>query len=350
MENNILVSILIPNYNYAHYLRGCLDSILAQTYHNIEVIFRDNNSSDNSFEIAMEYYPKFKERNIYYSIHRNKYNVGSERNTNLCRADSNGDIVYTLASDDIIESTFIEKCVNIFEKYPSVTMVMTHRREIDEKGNITETMPFYNQNCIIDGDSQAAVFMMAGIAIPAQRICRLEAFRKTSSFARIWNVAGDWYNNFRMAMVGDIAYIKEPLVQYRVHSGNETTSSEKNLLGVMEHYQLLNEFKNLAMNFGRKKPIERYEAAVQKLGDMCLRYTFKMLQCNEKQAAEKYLKLASVFKPDIILSNEYQELLEISQLIGSGLSERIHKFSKSHNLNRTVSYDPPEGYLLLDVN
>ena len=347
MKNNILVSVCIPNYNYAHYLRHCLDSVLEQTYPYIEVIFRDNNSSDNSFEIAMEYYPKFKEKNIYYSIHRNKYNVGSDRNTNLCRGDSTGDIIYTLASDDAIEPTFIEKCVAVFGQYPNVSMVMTHRKEIDETGRITETVPFYNQSCIVDGESQAAVFMMAGIAIPAQRMCRLEALRKTSTFARIWNVAGDWYINYRMSMVGDIAYIKEPLVQYRVHSGNETSASERNLLGVMEHYQLLNEFKNMAMNFDIKKPIARYDAAVEKLGDMCLRYTYKMLQCNDTIAAEKYLKQAPVFKPDIIQNNIYQELFEISQLTGDVFSERLHQFGQEHNLSRTVSYDPPEGALSL---
>ena len=282
MKNNILVSILIPNYNYAHYLRHCLDSVLEQTYPYIEVIFRDNNSSDNSFEIAMEYYPKFKEKNIYYSIHKNKYNVGSDRNTNLCRGDSTGDIVYTLASDDAIEPTFIEKCVAVFKQYPNVSMVMTHRKEIDETGRITETLPFYNQSCIVDGESQAAVFMMAGIAIPAQRMCRLEALRKTSAFARIWNVAGDWYINYRMSMVGDIAYIKEPLVQYRVHSGNETTASERNLLGVIQN-------------------------------------------------------------------SIYQELFEISQLTEGAFSERLHQFGQEHPLSRTVSYDPPEDALFLNI-
>ena len=43
-----LVSIIVPNYNYAHYLETCLGSILNQTYEHIEVIFRDNASADDS--------------------------------------------------------------------------------------------------------------------------------------------------------------------------------------------------------------------------------------------------------------------------------------------------------------
>ena len=45
-----LVSILIPNYNYDRYLRECLDSVLAQTYDNFEVIISDNRSTDNSYD------------------------------------------------------------------------------------------------------------------------------------------------------------------------------------------------------------------------------------------------------------------------------------------------------------
>lgn len=50
-----LVSILIPNYNYAKYLQHCLDSVVNQTYKNIEIIIQDNASTDNSYEIMLEY-------------------------------------------------------------------------------------------------------------------------------------------------------------------------------------------------------------------------------------------------------------------------------------------------------
>ena len=56
----------------------------------------------------MEYYPKFKEKGIYFSIHRNKYNVGSDKNSALCQDDSSGEYVYTLASDDYIALTMPE--------------------------------------------------------------------------------------------------------------------------------------------------------------------------------------------------------------------------------------------------
>lgn len=84
----------------------------------------------------------------------------------------------------------------MFDENPSVAMVMVHRSEIDEFGNIHQLPPFYNQNCVVDGESQAAVFMMAGIAIPGQRMQRASMLNPIKKYKRIFNVAGDWYNNF----------------------------------------------------------------------------------------------------------------------------------------------------------
>lgn len=348
-ENLPLVSICIPNYNYGHYLRNCLDSILAQTYPNIEVIFRDNNSTDDSFEIAMEYYHKFKERGIFFSIHKNKHNYGSDKNTNLCFNDVNGSLLYVLASDDSIEPTFIERCVSVFNNNSNVSMVMTHRNEIDENGNITKTAPFYNQSCIIDGEDQAAVFMMAGIAIPGQRMCTVDKGRPIEKYKRTWNVAGDWYENFLQSMCGDIAYIKEPLCNYRVHSGNETNESEKNLLGITEHYQLINAFVDISKAFGMTKPAARYNEAVEKLGSMCLRYAFKMLQNKLNDAAHRYLLLAPVYKRDIVEDITYKKLMKCIPISGKELDDMLNEIQSENPLSRTKSYDPPEGFIPLNI-
>ena len=120
-----LVSIVIPNYNYGKYLRECFDSILAQTYTNYEVIFRDNASTDDSFEIAIEYYHKFKKRGNYFLLHNNKYNYGSDTNTNLGMRDASGQYVYTLASDDAIEPDFLKKTISVLEKKPPLVFLKT---------------------------------------------------------------------------------------------------------------------------------------------------------------------------------------------------------------------------------
>ena len=163
-----LVSIIVPNYNYAHYLETCLGSILNQTYEHIEVIFRDNASVDDSYEIALKYQKKMREKNIYMSCGLNRRNLGSAKNTGLCYSETEGDYVIYLSSDDAMEPTYIEKCVHIMEKFTNIGMVMVHRKAMDEHGEITEEAPFYNKNCIITKESHAAVFMMEGIYVQYQ--------------------------------------------------------------------------------------------------------------------------------------------------------------------------------------
>lgn len=348
MNEKPLVSVCIPNYNYAHYLNHCLESVYNQTYSNIEVLFRDNQSTDESYEIALEWRKKFRAKGIYFSATENKRNMGSDKNSKLASAGAEGDFVYTLASDDAINPRFLECCVEVFSHNPNVGTVITHREEIDENGNVRRTLPFYNVDCIIDGESQAAVYMMAGIAIPGQRMVRRTILNKIGKYSRQWQVAGDWYDNFLYSLAGDVAYITEPLCQYRVHTGNETNESELKLLGTTEHYQLINAFYDLSNSFGLNKPQARYTEAVHKLGTMCLRYAHKMYKCGKNDVAYRYLLLAPVYNQNIVAEDIYQQLMAMHELTGEKLKETLMKFEQRYELERRVSYDPPEGAILID--
>lgn len=340
-----LVSILIPNYNYGKYLRYCMDSVLNQTYENIEVIIQDNASTDESYQIIKEYEQRSisGEISLYINAGRNKRNVGSDNNSTICLNRAEGKYIMFLSSDDAIKPTFVEQCVRIMEEEHSVSMVMVHRDEIDDEGNIYHTPPFYNKSFVINGEAQAAVFMMAGIAVPTQVLMRRESRDDTLKY-RFYQmqVAGDWYSNFLMACVGDIAYVKEPLCEYRVHRGNETNESEKRLLGIFEHFVIINAFDATARSLGMHKPQKRYSDAIKKLGSMCLRYTLKMLENNELEIARRYLHLCLVFDEKLQEDERYQRLWEIVNALER--KKLLEKYKADFVLERTVSYDPPEGY------
>ena len=346
MKKQPLVAIKIPSYNYGRYLGNCLDSILNQTYPNIEVLLRDNNSSDDSYEIALSYRKKFEERGYYYEVSKNKYNMGSDKNTERLSQFSDGLYQYVLGTDDAIKPAFIEKCIDLFSEYPNLSTVITHREDIDEHGNKRMTLPFYNKNCIIEGKKQAAVYMMAGIAVPSQRMFDIKKMTNTiRAYYRNYFVAGDWAWNYLYSFVGDVAYIKEPLCQYRTHFGNETDESELNLLGIFEHYTLIHEFYNIGKVFNVKEVVERKGKAIEKLGSMCMRYAVKMFHNNLHDIARKYLSFAPVCKPDIVKEEIYKELQDCLGLEGEKLVERLHRIESVYTVNRTVSYDPPEGSL-----
>ena len=106
MENQQLVSIIIGNYNYDQFVGEAIDSVLSQTYTNIEVIVVDDGSQDNSREVIAKYgnkvIPIFKE------------NGGQPSNYNAGFAASKGEIICLLDSDDLFVADKLEKVVNVF--------------------------------------------------------------------------------------------------------------------------------------------------------------------------------------------------------------------------------------------
>ena len=343
-----LVSIAIPNYNYGKYLRRCLDSILKQTYPNIEIIVQDNNSKDESYEILREYERRSFEGEIrpYINIGRNKRNVGSDRNSLIVEGRAEGEYLVFLSSDDALKEHFVERCVQVLEKNLNVGMVMVHRDEIDENDNLHETIPFFDRDFIAEGESQAAVFMMAGVAVPSQIMIRKKV-RDQSMRNRNYSfqIAGDWYSNFLMSCEADVAYLKEALCEYRIHSGNETNESEKKMLGIFEHFQLINVCNATAETLHMTKCTKKYEAAVTKLASMCVRYAHKMLCNQEEDCARKYLYLAPVFDETILQDERYVKLWDmIHHQKGKNLQFALEEFDQQYHLDRTISYEPPENF------
>jgi len=106
-----LVSIIIPVYNVEKYLRECLDSVLNQSYANLEIICVDDGSTDSSPQILEEYAGKDERIQII-----RKDNGGQSSARNVGFDVSKGEYVYYLDSDDSISQNAIERCVEVSER------------------------------------------------------------------------------------------------------------------------------------------------------------------------------------------------------------------------------------------
>lgn len=106
-----LVSIIIPVYNIEYYLRECLDSILAQTYENIEVILVDDGSTDTSASICMEY--RDKDKRVRFFSQSNS-GVSAARNNALDKA--KGEYILFVDGDDIVAENIVESLVRNMSK------------------------------------------------------------------------------------------------------------------------------------------------------------------------------------------------------------------------------------------
>lgn len=106
-----LLSVIIPIYNVAPYLRECLDSVISQTYKNLQIILINDGSSDESEKIAQEYLSD--ERVELVSVK----NGGLSKARNIGLAQAKGEYIYFIDSDDYISQGFLEEMMQIAERF-----------------------------------------------------------------------------------------------------------------------------------------------------------------------------------------------------------------------------------------
>jgi glycosyltransferase involved in cell wall biosynthesis len=124
------LSIALPVYNGERYLREALDSLLAQTFSDFELLVLDNASTDATAAIAQEY--AARDPRVRYE--RNRENVGAARNFNLTVSRTSGRYFKWAAHDDLLDPAFLERCVAALDKDPGVVLAYAKARTIDEYG------------------------------------------------------------------------------------------------------------------------------------------------------------------------------------------------------------------------
>ena len=111
MDTNEKVSVIIPVYNDEKYLKQCVESVLTQTYTNLEIILVDDGSTDHTPEICEEYREKYNQIRV---LHKKNGGVGSSRNAGLALA--TGEYVLFVDHDDWLDQHHIEDLYNLAVK------------------------------------------------------------------------------------------------------------------------------------------------------------------------------------------------------------------------------------------
>ena len=132
-----LVSIGLCVRNGDEYLPGALNSLLGQTYKNLELIISDNASTDDTQKICEEY--ATKDNRIRYI--RQKENIGSLGNYDFVRKETRGDYFMYASNDDLWHPRFIEKCLAKFGDYPDAIIAFPNFCTFDDSGRIMKYEP-----------------------------------------------------------------------------------------------------------------------------------------------------------------------------------------------------------------
>lgn len=125
---NEKVSVIVPIYNVEPYLERCIDSILRQSYQNMEVILIDDGSTDACPVICDKYAEKYRQIQV---IHKENEGLSSARNAGLDV--STGDLVMFVDSDDFVEADFVEKLYYALNKYEA-DVAICNFQYVDENG------------------------------------------------------------------------------------------------------------------------------------------------------------------------------------------------------------------------
>lgn len=339
-----LVSMLVFNYNYGRYLRECFDSVLAQSYDNIEIIFSDNDSTDDSWEIALEYQRRYP--GVFF-IARNRQNFGTDANFRNCWVNARGKYFVELCSDDALLPAFTEQCVKALEEHLDTGFALVHRTILDEHGEHVLEAPFYDQTCKIPGAGQAAVYMMAAVNPAVSQIMYRKAF--TADKTVVGGLAARWYGtrmmDFNMCCEFPIIYIEEPLMLHRLHLANDSFKAADNMMEVIGPYVLNHQFAELASFYNHQNVIDRLAPSIEKVANLGLRYSVRALINGDERSARRYHDLAMAFRPEI-RDTEVCSRLSSYWTLTDPIEKRqlIASLEIRDNLvTRSISYAPPPG-------
>lgn len=218
------VSVIVPNYNHARFLRQRVDTILAQTFQDFELILLDDCSSDESRSILSSYASDPRVR-----LEFNSANSGStykqwNKGVRLAR----GAYIWLAESDDYSDPHFLERLVQILDSNSAVQFAFCRSRAIMQNGvadGFAETHFWCaDQNCwaadyCMDGREVCRNYMIrTNIVINASSaVFRKSAYERIGGADESMRLNSDWKLWASLMMEGHVAYIAEPLNCYRFH-------------------------------------------------------------------------------------------------------------------------------------
>ena len=245
MESD-LVSVVIPVYNSEKYLEECLNSVLEQTYSNIEIIVINDGSTDSSLEILKKY--------------SDKVNIISQKNQGLASAlntgiqQMQGKWFKWFSPDDVMYPYTIDILVDEAKKY-SKTIVYSNWEIIDEKGNKLREFCESNYNELSDFEYNIRLLDGQQINVNTTLIPS-SLFDKISIRKLDDPVAIDYMFFLYSALLYNVKFrlIQKPLVKYRIHSKQLSHKNISNTLNYVS--KIKNEILNQLENSSREKYVE----------------------------------------------------------------------------------------------
>ena len=299
-----LVSIIIPVYNVEKFLNECVDSVLTQTYKNLEILLVDDGSTDNSGIICDDYLSKDQRIKV---IHKKNGGLSSARNSAMDIM--KGEYVYFLDSDDYISSDLIERYVSLMECFKADIVQGTSyefwgdvNSKIDHSKLESKPEVFYTEEALKN-------------MLMDEKLCHAAAgsLFKSCLFDNIKFPMGKLYEDFAttyyvVAKANKIVYIDDKRCFYRTRPGSimnsAVTERDMVMLDIADDIErdMVSQYPKLRLPAIRKKIVTNIKLynRILNTGFSSFRNEQMRIKENVKEHVEEFLKSNIVRKSDKI--------------------------------------------------
>jgi glycosyltransferase involved in cell wall biosynthesis len=240
------VSIIIPNYNHARFLRRRIDTVLGQTFQDFEVILLDDCSIDESRSILSSYATDPRVR-----IEFNEANSGNAfKQWNKGVMLARGEYVWIAESDDYANEHLLDRLVAVLDADPHVVFAYCRswRVSVDDQldgfsnSYLADLEPhrWLSDYCVDGREECRNYFVLHNIVGNASAVLfRKAVYKKVGGPDEGLRLCGDWKLWASMALIGDIAYLGEPLNYFRFHDTSLRSKSAQINVDVMEYLKVM---------------------------------------------------------------------------------------------------------------
>ena len=210
-----LVSICIPAYNAEKTIGSTLQSILNQTYQNLEIIIADNASTDNTPYILEQFSdPRIK-------IYRNTTTIIAEKNFSRCIELATGDYIAIFHADDLYTPDMVQKQVQAFQDNPSIGAVFTMANRINDHDEVIGEYKLHaelkHKKCFDFYEILNSILRNENFLICPSAIVRADIYKQLSTFnVEKFGTSSDLDMWLRILKTHPISILNEKLMNYRV--------------------------------------------------------------------------------------------------------------------------------------
>ncbi len=246
------VSVIIPNYNHAIYLKQRIQSVLDQTFQDFDLTYLDDASSDDSNAVFAEFEPQPRIKAIY-----NDRNSGSPfKQWNKGFRATEGEYVWIAESDDVADPDFLATLVPMLDDNPNVGIAYSQSCRIDSNNVVFEPTlrqwvedldpDRWEHDFVANGIIECQKYLVFKNTIPnaSAVLIRRSIYEAIGGAEESLLLTGDWMTWIKMLLKSDIAFCARPLNSFRTHKSSVRSKTALNGTAICENISIQKSIEN----------------------------------------------------------------------------------------------------------